>query len=175
MGSVDIERGDLPELDIQRALAVDASVVILPLSRSEDGRGIYGEATLFLTKELRLAGRWRPSSWTPRKWRLFEVKKSALAAAPVTISLGIVSAAGWDAVKALLRREHASDSPMEITYTDLTPERGGRTWTVRGSSEHVIEAIDNWRSEPGDEECFRRRAQTTICMRHISKAKLTQA
>lgn len=148
--AVSVEHAELPLADIERARGSAASVVILPRHRTDDGRGIYGEATVFLAKELRAEGV-DVTYLDPSEDRLFEVKKSALTEALVTIALGITSTAGWEAMKALLRRNRADDSAMEITYTELASSGHGQAWTVRGQGKDVIEAIDKLRAEPGEE------------------------
>jgi hypothetical protein len=146
-----VEAVELPADELARARALGNSVVILPRRRADDGRGVYGEATVFLAKDLRAEGV-DAAYLDPPDDRLFEVKKSAIIAVFVTIVLGIGSAAGWDGIKALLKREHADGKPLEVTYTDLASDGGGRSWTVRGSGKEVIEAIDRLRSEPPNEE-----------------------
>lgn len=143
---VRVEAVELPAQDVERARDAAHAVVVLPRSRADDGRGVYGEATLFLVKELRAEGI-DADYLDPTEDRLFEVKKSALVAALVTIALGIASAGAWDAIKALLRREGADRSEMEVTYTDLRPDGTGRTWRVRGHGEDVIRAIDKLQAD----------------------------
>ena len=145
---VQIEAVELPSEDLERAREAGSAVVILPRRRADDGRGVYGEATLFLVKELRANG--IDAEYLDSGERLFEVKKSALVAAVATIALGIASAGAWDAIKALLRREVSDRSQMEITYTDLRPNGTGRTWTVRGRGEEVITAIDKLQADGSD-------------------------
>lgn len=142
-----VEAVELQADELARARSLGNSVVILPRRRADDGRGVYGEATVFLAKDLRAQGV-DVAYLDPSNERLFEVKKSAIMAAFVTIVLGIGSAAGWDGIKALLKREHADDKPLEVAYTDLASDGTGKSWTVRGSGKDVIEAIDRLRSEP---------------------------
>jgi hypothetical protein len=149
--SVVVEAVELPADELARARALGNSIVILPRRRADDGRGVYGEATVFLAKDLR-AQRVDVAYLDPSEARLFEVKKSAILAVFVTIVLGISSAAGWDGIKALLKRERADDTPMEVTYADLAADGSGKSWRVRGSGKDVIEAIDRLRSAPPNEE-----------------------
>lgn len=136
-----VERVSVPRLDMEAAMRASTDVVLMPRARTDDGRGIYGEATIFLVKELRAEGI-EASFLDPSEGRLFDVKKSAIATALVTVVLGVVSSAAWEAVRSLLIREHPEDSPMEITYTDLSPTGTGSSWTVRGEGKDVLEAID---------------------------------
>jgi hypothetical protein len=142
-----VEETELPTGQIELARAIGSEVVILPRRRADDGQGVYGEATLFLAKELRAEGV-NVAYLDEPKDRLFEVKKSAVIAAFVTIVLGVGSTAAWDGIKALFKRNQLDDKQMEITYTDLSLDGSGKTWTVRGCGEDVLNAIDKLREQP---------------------------
>ena len=142
-----VEEVELPEDDLVHARALGNPVVILPSRRAEDGRGVYDEGNIFLVKDLRATGV-DVAYLDPSDARLFEVRKSAIAADLVTIILGICSSAGWDGIKALLTRGHSADNKLEVTYTDLGPGSIGRSWTVRGRAEDVIAVIERLQSEP---------------------------
>lgn len=141
---VTITSSSLPANVIDHARANGASLVVLPLRRTEDDRGIYGEATLFLVKELRAAGI-EATYLDPSEERLFEVKKSALVAALATIGLGIAGNAAWEAVKVLLRRHHTGGQMMELTYVDISATGDKTAWTVRGPASEVVEVVDELR------------------------------
>lgn len=141
-----VEAAELPADDIRRARALGKSVVILPRRRADDGRGVYGEATVFLAKDLRAEGV-DVAYLDASEDRLFEVKKSALGDAFITIVLGIVGNAGWAGIRALIKREHDGTKPLEVTYTDLAPDGSAKSWTVRGPGSEVVEVIDRLRSE----------------------------
>ena len=90
--AVVVERDKLNQFEREAAIKTGAPVVIMPHSRTDDGRGIYSQSAVFLAKELRaqgIAAEYSDNS----DMRVFEVKKSALAEALVTISLGVVSSA----------------------------------------------------------------------------------
>lgn len=143
---VSIERAELPVEELQAALAVGASIVIMPHARTEDGRGVYGESTLFLVKELRaqcLDAKFADES----ERRVFEVKKSALADGVVTIVLGLASAGLWEVVKIYILGWF-EDKKMEMTYTDLSADGREESWTVRGQGKDVLAAIDKIRRQP---------------------------
>jgi hypothetical protein len=141
---VTVLRAALPVDVIDKARAQDAMLVVLPGRRAEDGRGIYGEASLFLVKELRAANV-NAAYLDPPKQRLFEVKESAWVDALVSIGLGIVTNAAWDAVKAVLRRLHTDDQLMEIRYADVSAAGDQTEWTVRGPAGEVLNAVDRLR------------------------------
>lgn len=110
---------------------------------------MYGEATLFLVKELRAEGL-DASYLDSAENRVFEVKKSALVDALISIPFGIVGSAAWDGIKLLLRRKAPAATELEITFTDMTPGGTGRTWRVRGRPDDVLDAVDRLLLEPGD-------------------------
>jgi len=146
-----VEETDLPAGQFELARAIGSEVVILPGRRADDGQGVYSEATLFLAKELRAEGV-NVAYLDEPKDRFFEVKKSALLDAFVTIVLGVGSAAAWDGIKALFKKNSLDDKQMEMTYADLSPNGSGKTWTVRGSGEDVLNAIDELREQPPRDE-----------------------
>jgi hypothetical protein len=136
-----------------RARALGTSMVILPRQCTGDGRGVYGEATLFLAKELRAEGvdvAYLDSSDS----RLFEVKKSAVLTALDAIAIGVTSGVGtnaaWAGFKRLFHRREDSEHQIEISYVDLS-EPGDRTqYTVRGRTRDVLDAIDEIRARTTD-------------------------
>ena len=145
-----IEEIVLPTADLERARLAAAPVVILPISHTDDGRGVYGEATVFLAKELRAVGV-DVDYLDAAEGRLFEVKKSVIAAAAITVALGLVSSGLWAAIAALFRsRPDVDDSTMEITYADLRPDGTGRTWRVRGRGAEVLDALDKLTARSDD-------------------------
>lgn len=81
---------------------------------------------------------------------MFEVKKNALDAAIVAYTLGIGSAASWDALKALFGSK--SSGNISITYVNLEDEAGarGEAWKVEGDADDVLDAIDKLRDQPRD-------------------------
>jgi hypothetical protein len=116
-----------------------------------DSRGIYGESTLFLGKELR-AGGLEADYLDEAGKRLFEAKKGLIVEGLLTVSLGVVSAAAWDGIKALLRRATPDKATLDVTYVDLSPEGRCRTWNVRGDRDGTLDAIDRLLDQsPGEE------------------------
>lgn len=143
---VTIERSELPKEELAAALATGASIVIMPHSRTEDGRGVYGESTLFLVKELRAQSLDARYVDEPER-RVFEVKKGALAEALVTIVLGVASAGVWDVVKIHILGWF-EDKKMEITYTDLSADGREESWTIRGQGRDVLAAMEKIQRQP---------------------------
>lgn len=147
---VTVEQTELPKEELASAIATGASIVIMPHARTEDGRGIYGESTVFMVKELRAAGvdaRYLDES----ERRVFEVKKSAVAAALVPFVLGIASTAAWDLLKPCILGWFG-DRKMEITYTNISADGARTSWNIRGEGKDVVEAIDKInRQTPGIE------------------------
>ncbi len=143
---VSVERTELPKEELEAAFAVGASIVIMPHARTEDGRGIYGESTLSLVKDLRAQRLDAKYADEPER-RVFEVKKGVLADGFVTIVLGIASAGAWDAFKIYILG-WLDDKKMEITYTDLSADGREESWTIRGQGRDVLAAIDKIRRQP---------------------------
>jgi hypothetical protein len=142
---------DLPPEEVERARGVEAAIVILPLARAADGRGVYGQSTVFLAKDLRAEG--LDATYLDASGnRVFEELNGVISDALLNISLGITGNAAWEGLKALLRREQATHRKMEITYTDLTPGGTGKSWNVRGHGEDVLRAIDKLRGDPTSDE-----------------------
>jgi hypothetical protein len=144
---VDIGERTLDERDWSDARAAGTDVVVLPARRDDDGRGVYGESTVFLVKELRAAGV-SASYADPSDRRVFEVKKSALGTALVSVALGLVSNAGWDGVKAWLRREQPDGQRLEVSFADLSADGARTMWTVKGPAEETLAAVDRLRGQP---------------------------
>lgn len=144
---VDIGERTLDERDWSDARAAGTDSVVLPARRDDDGRGVYGEATVFLVKELRAAGV-SASYADPSDRRVFEVKKSALGTALVAVALGLVSNAGWDGVKAWLRREQPDGQRLEVSFADLSADGARTMWTVKGPAEETLAAVDRLRGQP---------------------------
>lgn len=130
----------------------DVDLVILPVGRDEEGRGLYPADTVFLGKNLRAAG-YRVAYADPPGRRLFEVRKSAVATAVASVALGLLTNAAWDGAKWLvgwIRRSRSGDNPreLEIQITDARPDSSSTTWTVRGEPMAVTSAIERLRPIP---------------------------
>ncbi|MDY6948933.1 MAG: hypothetical protein SXG53_24835 [Pseudomonadota bacterium] len=131
----------------------EVDLVILPIGRDDKGRGLYPGDTVFLGKNLRAAG-YRVAYADPPGRRLFDVRKSAVAAAVVGVALGLLTNAAWDGVKWLagrIRRSSQSDeSPpqLEIQITDARSDSSSTTWTIRGEPTAVTAAIERLRPTP---------------------------
>jgi hypothetical protein len=130
---------------------LEAAMVIMPRRWTDDGRGVYGEATLFLAKELR-AEAIDVEYLEPSADRLFEVKKSTLLTALASIGIGIGSGVGsnaaWAGIKRLLSRDTDDDREIEISYVDLSESGDCTQYTIRGPVREVIEAVEELRDRP---------------------------
>ncbi len=156
---LNITAADLEPSILERAHAADGAIVVLPL-REVGGTGIYPQSTLTLVKRLRSAGVSAVYLHAPEH-RRFEVKKSAVLDAGVTLLLGVASSAAWDAIKALAKRGRSSR--LEVTYLDLeTAEMRGTAWRVAGETEAVLQAIDSMRSEAGGASPGQQAASGTV-------------
>lgn len=134
--------------DVVRAFS-DVDLVILPVGRDEGGRGHYSADTVFLGKRLCAAG-YRVAYADPPGRRLFEVRKSAVTTALVSVALGLLTNAAWDGVKWLagrIRRNRSVETPreIEIQVTDFRPDSSSTTWTLRGEPSAVAGAIERLR------------------------------
>jgi hypothetical protein len=141
---------------MDRARAVEADLVVLPRRWAADGRGVYGEATLFLVKELRADGV-NAAYLESGKDRLFEVKKSALLAGLATIGFGIGAGIGtnaaWAGIKRLLTRhadDNDQDQDVEVAYVDLSASGNPTQYTVRGPAHRVVDTIEQLRKRSED-------------------------
>ncbi|KAB1118473.1 hypothetical protein F6X54_03280 [Micromonospora aurantiaca] len=124
----------------------DVDLVILAVGQDEEGRGLYPADTVFLGKNLRAAG-YRVAYADPPGRRLFEVRKSAVTTAVVSVALGLLTNAAWDGAKWLagwIRRRRSDGNPreLEIQITDARPDSSSTTWTVRGEPMAVTSAIE---------------------------------
>jgi hypothetical protein len=144
---VEISERVMDGRDWTAARDAGADVVVLPARRDDNGRGVYGEATVFLVKDLRAAG--VPAVFAdPSDRRVFEVKKSAVGTALVAVVLGLVSNAGWDGVKAWLRREQADDQRLEVSFADVSADGARTVWAVKGRADEALRAVDRLRERP---------------------------
>jgi hypothetical protein len=119
----------------------DDTVVVLPLRETEDGVGIYPEATVTFVKRLRADGT-DARYLHPPELRMFEGRKEFVAAAVVTIVLGIISSGAWEGIKRLLDAGEARR--MKVTFGRREDGHGGSVtwWQSEGPPEAVIESID---------------------------------
>jgi hypothetical protein len=142
---------DAAASDVVRAFS-DVDLVILPVGRDEEGRGLYPAETVFLGKKLRAAG-YQVAYADPPGRRLFEVRKSAVAMAVASVALGLLTNAAWDGAKWLvgwISRSRSGGNPreLEIQITDARPDSSSTTWTVRGEPTAVTSAIERLRPIP---------------------------
>lgn len=118
------------------------SVAVLPLRESEDGIGIYPEATVVLVKALRAAGIEANYAHPPER-RLFEGKKGVIGDVALPVVLGVISSGAWDGIKAwLLERKH-DRAQLQVTFSHVETESGEvKWWRVEGHADAAIAAID---------------------------------
>lgn len=137
---------------IAQIAPLESAVVILPTSVDSDGCGIYSEYTTFLAKDLRAEGV-EARFLHPSEQRSFEVRKSALAAAAVFVSLAIAGNASYDLSKAaFLRLLKRGKTNQHLTVELLHIESSGRATGTRisGSADDVIRAIEALPVSPDD-------------------------
>lgn len=132
---------------LERAIRVDAGVVVLPASHA-DGKAVYTEASVMLVKELRVLGA-AAEYLDPSGDRVFEVKKGDFGTLVLSFLVGIASAAAWDAMKAYLSVR--PKARLSVTYVELEDVDGRRkkAWKVEGETAGVIDAIDRLRNGNG--------------------------
>lgn len=141
---IDIASVDLEASIVERARAVAAPLVILPLREVGD-IGIYPTSTLTLAKRLRSAGVTAVYLHDSER-RRFVVKKSVLGDVAAALLVGIGSNAAWDAIKALFRA--GTNTDVDITYLNLeTQDENLTAWRVVGDSDAVLRTIDSLRSQ----------------------------
>lgn len=127
---------------VSAAWGVAVDVLVMPM-RNVNGVAVYSQESLDLVKELRAAGLTAAFLHGPSE-RIFEAKKSAVAVLGA-IALGIATNAGWDGVKALMRRGGPTGK-LAVTFTDLKDQQtSAMSWTVTGDSDAVLDAIDKLR------------------------------
>lgn len=146
-----------PEL-VGRVRGVESSVVILPQRQADDGRGIYGEATLFLVKELRAEGV-DASFLEDGAERLFEVKKSSLSDAiqmlSFAIGTGVLGNAAWASLKVLFKSGQPETDPprdLDVNYLHLAETGEETQYRITGVADDVMKAIDHIRGDDPDDD-----------------------
>ncbi|QGN50254.1 hypothetical protein GKC29_27840 [Micromonospora sp. WMMC415] len=119
-------------------LPTESDVTIYPESLN-NGRGVYAPSALDLADELSGTG------VVARPWHELadceiSSEREPVTAAILSVVLGIVSSAGWEAIKRVLRRRSRDDRvSLTIGWRDGTAERWIR---VDGPADAVAEAID---------------------------------
>ena len=126
-----------------RAMTVDGSIVLMPV-RYVEGRAVYEQSLITMVKRLRAAGL-DATFLDPPEQRTFEVRKGALESVIITVTLGVVSSAAWDALKAFFKAH--TPGRLSVTYVDLEDDAGqrGTAWKVDGDRDAVLEVIDKLR------------------------------
>jgi hypothetical protein len=121
--------------------------VVLPFDET-DGVGCYSEASIVLPKEARSAGL-DASFLHDAEHRTFEIKKSAIHDAVISLFIGIASNGGWDWIV-----HYFSSSPslgsakrMKLKVYETTGDEV-RAWELSGSGPDVVEALRILRNDP---------------------------
>jgi hypothetical protein len=127
----------------RRAIAMANDIIVLP-SGDADGSGLYTEPSVGLVKELRACSV-DAAYLDPAEARAFEVKKSALTEAAISLSIGIASSAAWEGLKAILARKKATR--LDVTFLDVQvgSRTHGQAWRACGGTDEVLAAIDRLR------------------------------
>jgi hypothetical protein len=142
---VRVEPTQLPAGLIERAEALNAGVVVLPLDDSGP-KALYSEPSVMLVKQLRALGADAEFAHPPQD-RVFEVKKGAEII--VDLVIGIAAAASWEVLRSYLLRSMDKKARLSISYLELEDEnRRGKTWTIDGDPSGVVDAIDALRRDP---------------------------
>lgn len=138
----------LPEVEVSTAsdelvaqvLGQGSSLVVLPRSHTDHGKAVYSEASVHLVKELRSA-EYDAGFLDASPDRLFEVKKGDLSVLAV-ILLGIVSSAGWDGIKWVVRRMGSSpNKPKKLELTVIRADNA-TSYHLQGPPSEVLNAIE---------------------------------
>jgi hypothetical protein len=130
----------IPQKEILEKLR---GLVILPLDRKEDGRGVYGQSSVTLAKELREFGV-EAGYFDPVENRTFEVKKS-LRIEVVQLMIFLAQEATkevvWDQLKSLIKRKHPESQAFKFAYVEIS-DGVVKAFQAEGARDDVFEAIE---------------------------------
>ena len=117
-----------------------SDIVMLPLDESA-GVGCYSEASVSIPKQAITDGM-SASFLHESSARTFELKKSSISDAVLSVFLGIASNGGWDwMVRYFETAPHLSGARrLKVKVYEQTGEET-RAWEVSGSAPEVVEAL----------------------------------
>ena len=120
-------------------------LVFLPLERKEDGRGIYGQSSLTLVKELKVTGV-NSSYLDSSENRTFEVKKSIqieIVNLVIYLAQEATKEFAWNELKQLLKSKHPESQKFNVTYLKIAKDEVVGFKAV-GQRDDVFQAIDKF-------------------------------
>ena len=146
--SVIITSVQIPSETVTSAVNLSSSLIILPISHTEDGKGVYGQSTVFLVKELKSEGidaAYLDSS----EFRLFDVKKGQhqiVFEMAFALMRDMAVDSIWAAIKVYLLKSLPPRQPMNITYSKISNDGASESWNVAGPIEGTLRAVDKFLS-----------------------------